>query len=69
MNAIRSPGRQRPPVDQLGRTGVDLFGRTEVGQLGRTQCSNTGIFKWTSLAELRLDLIPRTVTTQFPIAN
>ena len=53
-----------PPqrVDQLGRTGVDQFGRTDLDQLGRTQLPVTGHLGWTSLAELKVDLIPRTVT-------
>lgn len=43
-------------------TPVDHLGRTEVDQLGRTQPSVTGPPRWTSLAELTLDLVPRTVT-------
>ena len=49
-------------MDQLGRTRVDLFGRTGLDQLGRTQPPIGAPITWTSLAELEVDLITRTVT-------
>jgi len=41
---------------------VDQLGRTRVDQLGRTQPAISSPPRWTSLAELQVDQIPRAVT-------
>ena len=54
-------------MDQLGRTEVDQLGRAGVDQLGRTQPLVSPPGRWTSLAELRVDLIPRAMTPKDPL--